>query len=645
MKKFNLFICLQIMFVLSFAQSRILVLSPDKKIQVSCNVAKMVYNVIFNGEAVLKDSKLGIVREDEDFTTGIKLIKVSPSTLIKEKYTMLNAKKKDIAYTANRIIIETISSSGKKINIIFQVSNDGVAFKYEFPEQDSSIKRIIEETTSFHFFNGTKAWLQEKTEAQSGWEHSNPSYEAHYQMEIPTGTPSPSKNGWVYPALFRYNDVWILLSEAALGRTYCGTALKQHSPDNEYNIGFPQAAEAMKGKALNPESTLPWQTPWRIIAIGSLKTIMESTLGTDIAFPAKKMDTSFIKPGKSSWSWIMKKDDSTIYCVQKNYVDFAAEMKWNYCLLDANWDTLMGYDSVAILAKYAKQKNIGLLLWYNSAGDWNTVKYHPKDKLLTHESRVKEFARLQSMGIKGVKIDFFGGDGQSFINYYQDILEDAATYHLLVNFHGATLPRGLQRTYPNLMTTEAVYGFEMITFNQKDADKEPAHGIMCAMVRNVFDPMDFTPVNFAGISKRIKRVTTQGYELATAVAYLSGIQHYAERPEGLATISPTLKNIFSSIPSVWDEVKFLDGFPGKLFVVARKASNKWYIAGLNGEAIVKELKLDLSFIAKQKTGTIFNDNPASINNLNASRFDINAIKQSIITLQPNGGFLIVIDRP
>ncbi len=625
-----------------FAQNEINIQSPDKKIVVSCNITNMLYSISFNKEIVLKDSKLGIVREDENFATGLKLIKASATVAVKDNYTILTAKKKNITYTANKKVIETIAASGKKMNIIFQVSNDGVAFKYEFPERDKNIKKITEETTSFHFLNGTKAWLQEKTEAQSGWEHSNPSYEAHYQMEIATGTPSPTKNGWVYPALFQYNNVWVLLSEAALGRTYCGTALKQFSPNNEYSIGFPQAAETIKGKALNPESSLPWQTPWRIIAIGSLKTIMESTLGTDLAFPAKKMDANFIKLGKSSWSWIMKKDDSTIYRVQKKYVDFASEMNWEYCLLDANWDTLMGYDSVAILANYAKQKKVGLLLWYNSAGDWNTVKYHPKDKLLTHESRVKEFARLQAMGIKGVKIDFFGGDGQSFINYYQDILEDAATYHLLVNFHGATLPRGWQRTYPNLMTTEAVYGFEMITFNQKDANLEPQHGILSAMIRNVFDPMDFTPVNFGGIN-RIKRVTTQGYELATAVAYLSGIQHYAERPEGLAKITPALKTCFSNIPSVWDEVKFLDGYPGKLFIVARRAGKNWYVAGMNGEATEKIITLDLSFIVHQKVGTIFNDATEQSSLLNAAKFRINTTDNNKITIQPNGGFLIVFN--
>jgi hypothetical protein len=225
------------------------------------------------------------------------------------------------------------------MNIIFQVSNDGIAFRYEFSEKSTEIKKINSEETSFHFYDGTRAWLQPKAEAQSGWEHSNPSYEAHYQIDIATGTPSPGKNGWVYPALFKYKDVWMLLTEAALGRTYCGTALQQNSPDNEYKINFPQEPEVFKDgiPTLNPESTLPWKTPWRIILIGSINTIVESTLGTDLAL-LQKNGTFIYQTSKSSWSWIIKKDDSTVFRVKKLY-DFAADMKWQYCLLDANWDS------------------------------------------------------------------------------------------------------------------------------------------------------------------------------------------------------------------------------------------------------------------------------------------------------------------
>lgn len=619
--------------------------SPDKAILVTCNIGQhqSTYSISYHGKPVLEHSKLGLIREDEDFSVGLRVLNVSSPKIVKDSYSSINAKKKEIKYSATQRTIETATASGKKLNIIFRISNDGVAFQYEFPERSSDKKKITSEATTFHFKDGTRAWLQPKTEAQSGFEHTNPSYEAHYMMDIATGTPSPGPNGWIYPALFKVDDVWMLITEAALGRTYCGTALQQHSEGSEYKINFPQTPEVFTGGALNPESTLPWKTPWRIIAIGDLKTISESTLGTDLAFPAVKKDVSYIKPGKASWSWILQKDDSTVYRAQKKYIDFAADMKWEYCLIDANWDATIGYDSVKLLAEYATKKNVGVLVWYNSAGDWNTVKFTPKDKLLTHDARMKEFARIRAMGIKGIKVDFFSGDGQSMINYYIDILEDAAANELLVNFHGATLPRGMHRTYPNLMTAEAVHGYEMITFNQGDANKAPAHSVMVAMVRNVFDPMDFTPMCLYKIP-RINRVTTSAFELATSVTFLSGIQHFAESPEGMKHVPEPVKNFLRDLPSTWDDVKFIDGYPGKLFVVARRSGNRWYVAGINGEAVEKRISLDLAFLRNKKmnlitSGNSSNDEPS----FEITQPTLPSTGKLDVTLKANDGFVAVFE--
>jgi hypothetical protein len=461
-------------------------------------------------------------------------------------------------------------------------------------------------------------------------------------MDIPTGSPAPGNNGWVYPALFRSNHTWIMLTEAALGRTYCGTALQQYSTNSEYKINFPEKAEVFtNGEAtLNPESTLPWKTPWRIIVLGDLKTIAESTLGTDLAIPSMLKETSYIKPGKASWSWILLKDDATIFSVQKKYIDFAADMKWQYCLIDALWDQKIGYDSLKILCDYGKEKKVGVLVWYNSGGSWNTVNFSPKDKLLTHENREKEFSFLEKIGVKGIKVDFFGGDGQSMIKYYQDILEDAATHHLMVNFHGATLPRGLQRTYPNLITTEAVQGYEMITFGQDEANRYPAHAVMVSLVRNAFDPMDFTPMNLYKIP-RIKRVTTSAFELATAVLFLSGIQHYAESPDGMTHVSTEVKALLKALPDYWEDVHFIDGYPGKLMVVARRSGNKWYVAGINGENIPKELSIDLSFL-KNKIGKLFASGKED------PEFETKSLKVPTtgkikISLKANDGFVAVFE--
>lgn len=618
--------------------------SPDGKLKVVVDIPKASYQVYYDNKEVLEASALGLIRSDEDFSKSLILKKVGKTKTVKDQYQMLTAKKSDISYSANETTIFTTSASGKKMNIIFRLSNDGLAFRYVFPGKSKEVLKINKESTTFNFPGNAKAWLQPKTESQTGFEHTNPSYEAHYELDIPVDKSSPGPNGWVFPALYQSNGVWVMITEADLGYAYCGTALQQHSPKGEYSINFPQAPEVFKdGKAtLNPESTLPWKTPWRILAVGDLKTLMESTLGTDLAQPAVKMKKDFIKPGKASWSWIIEKDNSIVYKDQIRYIDFASEMQWQYCLVDANWDNTIGYDSINILSRYAQSKNVSLLLWYNSAGSWNTVTMTPKGKLLTHADRMQEFAKISAMGVKGIKVDFFAGDGQSMMIYYRDILEDAAKFGLLVNFHGATLPRGLHRTYPNFMTAEAIFGYEMITFGQGSANKEPEHAVMSAMVRNAYDPMDFTPMNLYKIP-RINRKTTAAFELATAVVYLSGIQHFAETPQGMEKAPESVKAFLRSIPDYWQDVRYIDGFPGKHYVVARKSGDKWYVAGINGEGVDKELTLDLSFL-KGSGGQMYKNgnNAAAEVNIGTEEVMIPQDGKLKVKLVANDGFVLVV---
>ena len=637
---------IQCLFVLSSGAqtSAVTITSPGKKleVQVSVNQGKQInYTILNNNQVVLKPSKLGLIMGDENYAKDLELLNASPVEIVKDSYELFTGKRTLNQYTANKRTVHFSNSNGKKMDIIFQVSDDGVAFRYFFPGTSVELKQVTEEITSYHFDASSRAFLQPMSVAKSGWEKTNPAYEEHYKQDMPVGTPAPTAAGWVYPALFKQGNTWMLITEAALDGTYCATRLKSDSPAGEYSIGFPDAREVIAAHGLLPQSQLPFYSPWRIITIGSLKTIIESTLGTDLAAPAPKMDQAFIKPGKSSWSWIMSKDDFIIYDEQKKYIDFAADMHWQYCLIDAAWDTKIGYEKVKELADYAATKNVGLLLWYNSAGDWNTVKYTPKGLLLSHESRVEEFGRLKSMGIKGVKIDFFGGDGRSVIQYYIDILQDAADHGLMVNFHGATLPRGWQRTYPNLVTTEAIRGFEMITFNQADADAEANHCAMLPFTRNAFDPMDFTPMNLYKIPTKSIRKTTSAFELALSVLFLSGIQHFAESPDGMSHVPEYVKNFLRELPVRWDDTRFIEGYPGKYIVLARRAGNKWYISGINGENTSREIKLDLSVFNKKKT-TIITDGTAPLSfTTNLEEVKDKSAKQ--IKMQPNGGFVMILE--
>lgn len=548
---------------------------------------------------------------------------------------MLQGKRKNISYSANQYIIQLQNKDGKSIEIIFQLSDDGIALRYHFPETSKEIKKIIEEKTAYNFDSNTKAWLQPLAKAKSGWGETNPSYEEHYAMGIPVNKQPEIGQGWVYPALFQTNDTWLLISETGLHSKYCGSHLVYNDTSKALQLTFPQKEEIFPNGALNPESQLPWYTPWRIIAIGSLKTITESTLGTDLADPAISMDTNYIKSGLASWSWVLLKDDSVNYETTLKFIDYASQMNWPYCLIDADWNKRIGDEKMVALANYAKNKNVKLIVWYNSSGSWNTTKYEPKSQLLTHNDRVREFSKLNKMGIAGVKVDFFGGDGQSMIAYYHDLLKDAAAHQLLINFHGATLPRGWQRTYPNLLTTEAIKGEEFITFGQPDADMQPSHCTTIPFTRNVFDPMDFTPMVLDSIPN-IKRKTTPAFELALPVLFLSGIQHMAETPDGMAKQPQYVIDYLKDIPTNWDDSKFIEGFPGKYIVMARQKDNIWHIVGINGENTSKEIEIDLSF-ATNASGYIILENEKGFQQQTISK-----TKKLKITMKPYGGFITKI---
>ncbi len=617
--------------------------SPNKDIQVKLGYEdnQLVYSVYRSGKQVIENSDLGLIFEDRSFDKNLELLTQSEVTTINDEYQLSSGKVKNIRYTANEQTVTVENADKQKLDITFRVSDDGVAFRYTAQGPASEQVTLLDEITEFDFSMDTKAWIQPVAEAQTGWANTNPSYEEHYLLETAVDTASPTKAGWVFPALFNVkhenSDTWVAITEAGIGPYNNAARLAPESPDGAYEIDKPMAAEVKTNGALMGHGSLPYSTPWRILAIGDLKTISESTLGTDLAEPSKMANTDYIQPGISSWSWGMLKDDSITYEVQKSFIDHAADMQWQYTLVDVNWDSRIGYEKMAELASYANSKGIGLLAWYNSSGDWNETPYTPKSQLLTSEARQAEFAKLKEMGIKGVKIDFFAGDGQSMIAYYHEILQDAADAELLVNFHGATLPRGLHRTYPNLMTVEAVHGFEMVTFFQKTADLAASHSTVLPFTRNLFDPMDYTPTRLNPLlDNDIKRKTTNGLQLAQSILFVSGIQHLVETPDGIKNVPYYAKHLLQEIPASWDESIFIDGYPGKLAVFARRAGDNWYIAGINGENEAKELNLDLSRFS-HKNAEIIASGQGQAHLIKAP---IELTENTRIPLKANDGFVI-----
>jgi alpha-glucosidase len=616
--------------------------SPDGKIELTLqhNSEKgTTYSIRYNEKIVLEPSSLGVEMNDIDFTSNYGIESVSKVQLVEDRYDMLQGKKAVCNYRGNEQIIRFVKS-GKSLGVIFRVSNDGVAFRYDFSALGNESKEVMREKTTFNFTTSSKGFLQPMSVAKSGWSRVNPCYEEHYEMGIPVSKASAFRQGWVYPALFEVSGQWVLITEAGLEKNYCGTHLSDANEEGIFTIAFPQKDEKFPGGGLNPLIAGRKLSPWRIILIGGLKTVIESTLGTDLATPA--LDTKAlggVKPGHASWSWALLKDDSTVFSVQRKFVDYAAEMGWEYCLVDASWDKMIGYDKIRELSSYAQSKGVGLILWYNSAGDWNDTPYTPKNAMLSHESRVKEFSRLREIGIKGLKIDFFGGDGQSFIKYYLDILEDATAYNLMINFHGSTLPRGWHRTYPNFVSCEAIKGFEYVTFDQTNADLQPSHCAMLPFTRNAFDPMDFTPLSLYKVPN-IERRTSSAFELALSVVFLSGVQHFVETPAGMAHVPDFVKAYLRDLPVTWEESKFITGYPGKDVVLARRSGDTWYVAGINGQNSSTNFDIDLSFAGKSATGYLIHDGKDALSF--EKQVLTTAGGKMGLTIPPHGGFVMVL---
>jgi hypothetical protein len=619
--------------------------SPDGEIIAEVwldDAGSPAYRISRGNRVVLKESRLGLVSDRVGLSSSLTLITAGEAELVDEPYEMIQGKKRERRYLANQKVFRFASESGELLEIVFRVSNDGAGIQYRLPGQNTSSVTLQEEETFFTLPADSKAWLTPMAVVNTGWSETNPSYEEYYSIGVDAGTPSTLGVGWSYPALFQTpeND-WLLITESGMDGTYPGTRLRTESEDGVYRVGYPAEEEVVTGGIRGPEFETPWRSPWRVIAVGDLETIVESTLGTDLATPSTYDDTSYIAAGRASWSWAKLKDASVNYDRQIEFIDYAADMGWEYTLIDVNWDQTIGYERIEELVDYADEKGVGIWLWYNSSGDWNSSPYTPKSALLTTADRISEFSRLQEIGVRGIKVDFFPGDGQSALQYYIDIFTDAHDHQLMVNTHGSTIPRGWHRTYPNLMTMEAVRGFEFKTFEQVNQNEAPSHATVLPFTRNVFDPMDYTPMSLDEIPG-IERVTTSMQELAHSILFLSGVQHFAETPAGMTTVPEYIKESVKGIPAAWDETQFVDGFPGEFVIIARRSGDSWFVAGINGEGADKSVDFQLPFLQEQAQGVLLEDGEDRFS-FNSRQLNTAPGDTHTVVMQPNGGFVMILE--
>lgn len=622
--------------------------SPDGRLVVT--VENMKYSVEYDGLLVIKPSALGLKTSMGDFTQGLRYVDCHENP-ISQEYDMRQAKAKHIKYEANQLVLDYQTADNLRLQVIFQVSNHDVAFRYTLPRpaKDNPKRAIIyKENTSFDFPDGTKTFLCPQIGPESGWEQTKPSYEEEYKADDEMQVKSKFGHGYTFPCLFKVptgpislkspgKNLWALVSETGVSSAYCGSHLSDWQ-EGGYTIAFPDKGENNGFGSEFATIPLPGNTPWRTITVGTtLKPIVETTVAYDVVEPLYAPSENY-KPGRYTWSWLIWQDKSINYDDQVKFIDLASSMGYEYCLVDNWWDQNIGRERIAELSRYAQSKGVHLLLWYNSNGFWNDAPQTPRDCMNTAIAREREMKWLKSIGVKGIKVDFFGGDKQQTIQLYEDILSDANRYGLQVIFHGCTLPRGWERMYPNFVGSEAVLASENVYFTDYHANQEGFELTLHPYIRNAVAAMDWGGVIMNKyLSKdnksRHRRATNDIFEMATGITNQCAVNCIAMQPNNLSELPQFELDFLRNVPTTWDETCFIDGYPGKFVVMARRHGNDWYIAGLNGTQEPLKLNLDLPMLAG-KTCSLYIDEQA------LKQAKVNKKGQFKVTIPAMGGMII-----
>ena len=597
------------------------VTSPNGQLVVTVSETdgNITYAATLNGQPVITPSALGLKTNIANFTENLSIFNFQ-SSIFNAQYQMRGTKALQ-------------NKAGQRFSIIFQVSDHDIAFRYAIPRQKVGHKEykralVYEELTSFNFPDGTTTFISPQIGPETGWEQTKPSYEEGYSADAPMNVKSQYGHGYIFPALFHLPNGWALVAETGVGSNYCGSHLSDYQAGKGYTIAYPDKGENNGVGSEFAGIPLPGETPWRTITVGtSLKPIVETTISYDLVEPLYEPSTDY-KPGRYTWSWLIWQDTSINYDDQVKFIDLASAMGFEYCLVDNWWDTQIGRDRIAELSRYAQSKGVHLLLWYNSNGYWNDAPQGPRNCMNTAIAREREMKWMQSIGIKGIKVDFFGGDKQQTMALYEDILSDANRYGLQVVFHGCTIPRGWERMYPNYVASEAVLASENVFFNEGAAIKEPFDLTLHPFCRNATASMDWGGIIMNKyLSKdnksRHTRKTTDIFEMASGIIMQTSVQCVAIQPNNLEELPQFELDFLRDLPTTWEDRK-------------ATATGQWYIAGLNAMKEPLALTLDLSSFGP--LSSLYIDNKASEPTLSPLKLGKKGLTK--LTLQPNGGFII-----
>ena len=642
MKKLMLSVAL--LLPLAVTAREVSVTSPNGKLVVTvCDDSQQAtYAVSLDGQQMVLPSALGFKADFGDFTQKL-TITGSKTAHADRTYEMRQVKQSKMHYVAEQLTVDFENAKGQKMSAEFSVSDNDVAFRYHVPRQKNDNPKcaiIKSESTAFRLPDGTTTFITPQSSPMVGWERTKPSYEEGYSIDGAMTARSQYGQGYTFPCLFHAPQGWVLISETGVDSHYCGS----HLSDYPYTIAYPMAGENNGNGTATAGIALPGKTPWRTITVGaSLKPIVETTIAYDVVEPLYEPSQQY-GAGRYTWSWLIWQDNSINYDDQVKFIDLASAMGYEFCLVDNWWDQNIGRDRMAELSKYAQSKGVSLMLWYNSNGHENDAPQTPRNCLDNSIARDREMAWLKSIGVKGIKVDFFGGDKQETMKLYEDILFDANRYGIQCIFHGCTLPRGWERMYPNYVASEAVLASENVYFNEGAAIRQAFDLTLHPFCRNAVGTMDWggvimnkylSPDN----KSRHTRKTTDAFEIASAYIMQTAIQCVAMQPNNLQELPQHELDLLKDIPTTWDETRFIDGYPGRYVVLARRHGDKWYIAGLNAQKTPLTLTLNLSDYSLTKQFADLADKKGRVTGTATTSLKLKKDK-TIVTMQPNGGFLI-----
>ena len=626
--------------------------SPNGQMQVTVSDAggRLYYTASLNGQQMILPSALGLKTSIGDFTKELSIIHSQLST-VSNAYSMRGTKASKSDYQATKAVLDIENQDHQRFSVIFQVSDRDIAFRYAVPRQKWQHKepkrlRIKSEISSFNFPDGTTTFISPQIGPETGWEQTKPSYEEGYSADAAMDQPSRYGHGYIFPALFHLPDAWALVSETGVGSNYCGSHLSDYQAGIGYSVAYPDAGENNGYGTDFAAIPLPGETPWRTITLGTtLKPIAETTISYDLVEPLYQPSTDY-KPGRYTWSWLLWQDNSVNYDDQVKFIDLASTMGFEYCLVDNWWDTQIGRDRIEELSKYAQSKGVHLLLWYNSNGFWNDAPQTPRDCMSTAIAREREMKWLQSIGVKGIKVDFFGGDKQETMRLYEDILSDANRYGLQVVFHGCTIPSGWERMYPNYVASEAVLASENLFFGEGATISESFDLTLHPFCRNATASMDWGGIIMNKYMSRDNksrhtRKTTDIFEMASGIIMQTSVQCVAMQPNNLTELPQFEMDFLRQLPTTWEETRFIDGYPGRYAILARKSTQgKWYIAGLNAQKEPLTLTIDLPMFAPGGTLQYYVDS-SKTGEPTLTTLNIDKRGRAKVTIQPNGGIILL----